>query len=163
MNFAAFVWITFSGHSEHIQNISANFGMTKKDIIQDLERNIFCRIQVSPIEGVGVFAIRDIPKGMNPFVGAGKPRFIRVPLEDIMKNKKIPAAVKKLPHSFLAIHKGIVWFPNHGMNQIDISYFMNHSDRPNIECCKDGEEFRAKRLIKTGEELLIDYGEFSDE
>lgn len=137
--------------------------MTKKSIIKDLEQNIFCRIQPSPLEGVGVFAIRDIPKGKNPFVGAGKPRFIRVPLRDIMKNKKIPAAVKKLPQSFFAVHNDTVWFPDHGLNRIDISYFMNHSKRPNIECLENGERFRANRHIKTGEELTIDYGEFSDE
>ena len=38
----------------------------KQDILKNLE-NTYCRIRTSKINGVGVFAIKDIPKGINPF------------------------------------------------------------------------------------------------
>ena len=36
-------------------------------ILRRLER-VYCKLAPSPIHGVGIFAIKDIPKGTNPFV-----------------------------------------------------------------------------------------------
>ena len=33
----------------------------------NLKNNVYCRISRSKIHGVGVIAIKDIPKGINPF------------------------------------------------------------------------------------------------
>jgi len=40
--------------------------LTKEQIIENLKRDVCTRIMPSPIGGVGVFAIRDIPAGINP-------------------------------------------------------------------------------------------------
>jgi len=45
----------------------------KKKLIKNLENDIYCRIKPSKKHGVGVFAIRDIPKGINPFKITGIP------------------------------------------------------------------------------------------
>ncbi|MEI9956751.1 MAG: hypothetical protein WDM90_10725 [Ferruginibacter sp.] len=37
--------------------------MTKAELLAELSNNTFVMLKPSPIEGVGVFAIRDIPKG----------------------------------------------------------------------------------------------------
>jgi len=49
-----------------------------------------------------------------------------------------------------------------GLNAIDISFFLNHSNEPNMVAIKEGEEFVAKRDIKTGEELTVDYDTYDD-
>ena len=39
----------------------------KKNLLKNLKLETWCRIGVSKIAGVGVIAIRDIPKNTNPF------------------------------------------------------------------------------------------------
>ena len=39
----------------------------KQTILEHLKNNIYCRLKPSKIHGVGVFAIRNIPKNTNPF------------------------------------------------------------------------------------------------
>jgi SET domain-containing protein len=136
----------------------------KRDIIKDLEENIYCRISRSPIEGVGVFAIRKIPKGVQPLVTFADVDVVPVPEKEIMGNKKIPAAVKEMVRSFYATRDGVIYCSAHGFNEIDISYFLNHSDKPNLDVKEINEEtvFTANRAIKPGEELTVNYKEFSD-
>ena len=38
----------------------------KKAILDHLVQEVFCRLGVSPLHGIGVFAIRPIAKGLNP-------------------------------------------------------------------------------------------------
>ena len=40
--------------------------ITKKMLLKHLSQEVYCRLGVSPINGVGVFAIRAIPKGIEP-------------------------------------------------------------------------------------------------
>ena len=51
-----------------------------------------------------------------------------------------------------------------GPNYINISFYMNHSDKPNIDIVeeKEGEYFNfvANRNIKKGEELFINYNDY---
>jgi len=63
-------------------------------LLYHLENEVYCRIGVSHIRGagVGVIAIRDIPKGINPFKIAGKDcvafETVKVPVREIKKLKK---------------------------------------------------------------------------
>ncbi len=41
--------------------------MTKEELIKHLKNDVYCRLGVSKISGIGVIAIKDIPKGTNPF------------------------------------------------------------------------------------------------
>lgn len=41
--------------------------MSKKVLLKNLQNDIYCRIKPSKKHGVGVFAIKDIPKNTNPF------------------------------------------------------------------------------------------------
>jgi SET domain-containing protein len=138
--------------------------MKKRDIIKDLEKNIYCRIASSKIEGVGVFAIRKIQKGIRPLITFADVDVIPIPEKEISRNKKIPPPVKKMVRDFYAIRDGMIYFSAHGFNEIDISYFLNHSDRPNLDVEEINEEtvFTANQAIKAGEELTVDYNEFSD-
>lgn len=130
-------------------------------IIKDLEENIYCRLKPSKINGVGVFAIKDIPKGTNIFKQTKKVKFIAVDQKLVFQNQKIDKEVKKMVKDFYTVVKGKIYLPNFSLNEIDISFFLNRSKSPNVVDEK-GEEFFALRDIKKGEELTADYANYSD-
>jgi hypothetical protein len=138
--------------------------MTKDDIIKDLENNVYCRIQTSPIHGVGVFAVRDVPRGTNPFVTHAKVEVVAIPEKEIMENEKIPRAVRDTVGAFYVVQNGNIYCDARSFNEINISYFLNHSDKPNLDAKEVDEEtvFTANRDIRAGEELTADYATYSD-
>jgi SET domain-containing protein len=141
-----------------------NGAVTKDEIIKDLEENVYCRIQRSPIQGVGVFAIREIPKGTKPLTTFREVEVVPIPEKEIADNPKIPQAVKDMVRAFYAVQDGNICFSDHSLNEIDISYFLNHSNTPNLDAEEINEEsvFTANRDIHVGEELTSDYSEYSE-
>jgi SET domain-containing protein len=130
----------------------------KKRLIKSFD-NVYCRLKPSRYGGVGVFAIRDIPKGTNPFAGCYDGNFIPVSPKEIENQ---PASIKEMIKDFCPFQDGKYWVIERGLNAIDISFFLNHSKEPNMIAIKDGEEFVAKRDIKAGEELTVDYDTYDD-
>jgi SET domain-containing protein len=45
---------------------------------------------------------------------------------------------------------------------VDLVIYLNHSATPNVISINEGEFFEAIQDIKTGEELLVDYGTIVD-
>ena len=136
--------------------------MTQKEFLEDLENNIYCRLAPSRVHGIGIFAIRDIPKGTNPFPGCRIARWRAIPLQKVLGDKKIPASVKEFVQDIFAQKKKTFYFPDHSLNAIDISYFLNHSDSPNVGIRKDGNAFITLRIVRKGEELFSDYRTYTD-
>jgi SET domain-containing protein len=136
-----------------------------KPYIDDLIHHVYCRIQPSKVHGVGVFAIRDIPKGTEVFKSmanhSSDPE-ISVPAELIFQNSKIEPGVKQIIKDFMTFHDGQVDMLFNGLNEINISFYLNHSNTPNINT-EDGLIFTAKRDIKAGEELFSDYHQYTEE
>jgi SET domain-containing protein len=137
--------------------------MNKKQLLNNLVQDTFCRIKPSPIAGVGVFAIRPIPSGTNPFVGSKEVRYITYSKKEL---PSLPTAVKKLIDDFGLFERDKCLIPEFGFNAIDISHFLNRSSHPNVIAVATGKngdvEFFTKRKIKTGEELTVDYSSYSD-
>ena len=53
----------------------------------------------------------------------------------------------------------------YGPNDINISYYLNHSDKPNLDLAvgkSEYYEFITNRKIKKGEELFINYNLYDD-
>ncbi len=50
--------------------------------------------------------------------------------------------------------------PEYGLNGMDISFFLNHSKKPNIITTDEGNTFLTRRKIKKGEELTIGYNTY---
>lgn len=136
--------------------------MTQKESLDDLKKNIYCRLQPSPIQGIGIFAIRDIPEGTDPFSGCRIPRWHPIPRAKLTADKNIPASVKKFAQDIFPLRSKTLYFPDHGLNAIDISYFLNHSDKPNVGAREDGNRFVTLRTVKKGEELFSDYRTYAD-
>lgn len=136
--------------------------MTQKEFLDDLRKNIYCRLQPSRIHGIGIFAIRDIPKGTDPFCGSRVPRWRATSLKKLSADSTISDEVKEFALAIYSVRGDTFYFPDHSLNAIDISYFLNHSSHPNVGARADGNKFVALRIIKKGEELLSDYRTYTD-
>jgi SET domain-containing protein len=140
--------------------------ITKNRLLKHLKNDIYCRIGVSKVHGVGVIAIKDIPKGTIPFATLSKEedKIINLTKDDI---KDIHPNVRKLLADFFGDKKSNDYdVYAYGPNYINISFYLNHNDKPNIDIIKDTENnylnFFTNRKIKKGEELFINYNKYSE-
>ena len=120
-------------------------------------RHLYTRLRMSPGKGLGVFAIRDIPHGCNPFVGddAGSTWVAAATVDAIAD-----VEVRRMYLDFCPL-VGDRYLAPADFNRMTVSWFMNHSDEPNM--ASDANlDFCAKRLILAGEELTTDYRSYSD-
>ena len=119
--------------------------------------HLYARLRCSPGKGVGVFAIRRIPRGFNPFVGdsGGSTRVPSAAVDAIADPE-----LRRMYLDFCPLIDGHYLAPL-DFNALSISWYMNHSDQPNV-VCDETVNFAAGRTIEIGEELLVDYRTFSD-
>ena len=142
--------------------------MTRKEkLIENLRDQTLCKIGPSAIHGVGVFAIKDIPKGTELFkVSNFSPKdrddIIDLHEEDLTGlGEEIITVIKS---NFVKSHRGTYSLPEGGPNDLYWGYFINHSSMPNLSFKKDEKDkrgyvkFIANRDIKDEEELTEDYG-----
>ena len=141
--------------------------VTKNRLLKHLKNDIYCRIGVSKVHGVGVIAIKDIPKGTMPFstLSKEKDKIITLSKDDI---KDIHPNVRKILTDFFGDKKSDNFdIYAYGPNYINISIYLNHSDKPNIDVVEDNKNnyfnFTTNKKIKKGEELFINYNEYSEE
>ncbi len=135
--------------------------MTKEALLKELSQNTWVMLKPSPIEGIGVFALKDIPKGCRSMFS--KPddasEWINVSKNEI---EALPAHAQFLVGNYCLYDEENYFIPAQGFKKIDLALFLNHSDEPNIISVNDGDYFEATRDIKEGEELVIDYGKIVD-
>jgi SET domain-containing protein len=75
--------------------------------------------------------------------------------------RRLPKAVRALYEDFGIVSGEQLGVPPN-LNMLSAGWYVNHSDRPNVEAGDDGC-FRALRRIRKGEELTADYRTFVDE
>ncbi|MEY2918516.1 MAG: hypothetical protein RIS73_2230 [Bacteroidota bacterium] len=135
--------------------------MSKATLLAELSNNTYVMLQPSPIAGIGVFAIQDIPKGCRDMFS--KPdvndKWITVSKKEV---DALPAHAQFIVGNYCLYDDENYFIPDDGFKKIDVSLFLNHADTPNIISINDGDYFEAVRDIKAGEELLLDYGEIVD-
>lgn len=121
-------------------------------------QGVYVRLRPSKLHksGVGVFAIRPIPRNTKLFADENE-EVSWTSKMSIPKNK----ALKKLYDDFAIIKDGYYGCPT-SFNRLTPAWFMNNSNKPNTRC-DDNYDFYTKRAIRTGEELTIDYSTYSDE
>jgi len=118
---------------------------------------VYARIGPSRIHGVGVRAIRDIPAGTLVFHGESE----RVVWTSRAAVRRMPKAIRSLYEDFGMVSGDRIGVPP-SLNMLSVGWYVNHSDRPNVEAGEDAR-FRALRRIRKGEELTADYRTFVDE
>ncbi len=133
--------------------------MNKSELIQHLQNNTYVRLKPSGIHGVGVFAIREIPKGCDSFFSTVQDEWIYLSYTEV---GQLPIAIQNLIETYCLFDDNGYFVPSHGFEKMDLSLFLNHSDRPNVASIEDGERFIALMDIKEGEELFVDYGTIVD-
>ena len=135
----------------------------KQKILENL-KNTYCRLKPSKIEGIGIFAVRDIPKGKNPFLGIKNSRYHEFNIKELGKLDK---GIIKMVEDFFVVEKnGTVNITENALNGMDISFFLNHSNKPNLKIFDDGKNdsycFKTTKKIKKGEELTIAYEAYDE-
>jgi hypothetical protein len=120
-------------------------------------RSVYVRLRQSRLhkEGVGVFAIKRIPKNTRIFAGENEEVFWA---SKGSLPKKGP--LRELYDDF-AIIKGNRYGCPVSFNRLTPAWFMNDSKRPNTRC-DENYDFYTLREIARDEELTVDYETFSD-
>ena len=129
--------------------------MNKEALLKELANATYVMIKPSPLHGIGVFAIRDIPKGTKNIFSKGVGDWIKVSKEEV---DALPQHSKDLIENHCLFDEDHYFIPDYGFKLVDLVIYLNHSETPNVISLNDGEEFEAIRDIANGEELLVDYG-----
>lgn len=128
-----------------------------------ISKNIFVKLKPSKVDGVGVFAIRDIPKNTFLFeTWKGDSGYFPI------KEKELQKLPKDLYNHIKDIFLYSPDFPNDTNTYIQLTkgchwiyttpyYFVNSDiNKSNI----DKTTFKTTRDIKRGEEILSNYGRY---
>jgi SET domain-containing protein len=129
--------------------------MNKEALLKELATSTYVMIKPSPLHGIGVFAIKDIPKGTKNIFSKGVGDWIKVSKEEV---EALPQHSKDLIENHCLFDENFYFIPDYGFKLVDLVIYLNHSETPNVISLNDGEEFEAIRDIANGEELLVDYG-----
>jgi len=130
--------------------------MKRAELLRRILADCFCRLQPSPLHGVGVFAIRGIPKGRNPF--RTLPKYATTGSVRATEDElgALPPKLAALVRALFVPTADTMWIPTSGLNVISLTAYINHSPRPNLRT-KDGARFVTSRAIRPGQELTVDY------
>jgi SET domain-containing protein len=128
--------------------------MNKDELLKELMTDTYAMLKPSPVHGIGVFAIRDIPKGCSYIFSKDHGQWIKVPIAEV---EKLPAHSKELVETYCVFDEENYFMPDYGFKVMDMVNYLNHSSVPNIISVNDGEDFEALTDIPAGAELLINY------
>lgn len=133
----------------------------REHLLTMLRDDSYVMLRPSPVEGVGVFAIRDIPRGCREMFSKPDATDAWVSLSRSAV-EALPAYARHLVETYCLYDEAQYFVPRDGFKRMDLSLFLNHADTPNVLSIDDGAYFEALRDIAAGEELLIDYGTIVD-
>lgn len=133
--------------------------MDATNLLRDIANTVI-GLAPSPIHGIGVFALAEIPAGKTDLFSPMAEPWPGVPLSAL---DGFPAHVRKLIDTYCLQDDRTAYLPPHGFRIVDLVTFLNHSDEPNLRQMDGGSYFISLRDIAAGEELTIDYGILSIE
>lgn len=121
-------------------------------------KNIYVRLQPSQVHGVGVFAIKEIPKNYTIF-----PCNCTWKKVDKTKLNSLSKLEQQYYYDFFVSEKDYFYMPSLDPQYIDISFYINHDNvEPNVKYDNESGDFITIKHIKTGEELFYDYNSVED-
>ncbi len=126
--------------------------MKRAEFLRRVLANCYCRLAPSPIHGIGVFAIRNIPRGRNPFNTLPKyarPGYVRM---TSVEHAVLPPKLREMISALYPLMRKCGCQPA----ALTLSISTHTSTAPNLRT-RDGFTFIALRKICEGEELTADY------
>ena len=133
--------------------------MNKEALLRELQQDHYAALRPSPLHGIGVFAIRDIPRGCRTIFSSGTGGWIRLSFAEV---EALPAHSRNQVETYCLYDETHYFVPDYGFKLMDLALYLNHSSTPNLRSVNEGEQFEALRDIRAGEELLVDYGTLAD-
>tara|TARA_Y100000310_G_C20683035_1_gene817179 strand:- start:2802 stop:3242 length:441 start_codon:yes stop_codon:yes gene_type:complete len=136
----------------------------KNKLLNFLKENLYCRARCSPVHGVGVFAIKDIPSDTDPFLalekeGHDNDYHFYSPEELSVLEKGVFELVDD--YTRLTMCKG-KYEISEGLPrwvQGGCVYLINHSDAPNLKYVAVTDDVITTKKINKDEELFLDYND----
>ncbi len=118
---------------------------------------VYTRLKPSGVHsgGIGVFAITDIKKGAPLF----EPDNEEMVWIDSARISGLPKEIRKLYLDFGPLKDGKYGVPT-SFNKLTVSWYLNESKTPNVGC-DENFKFCAAADIKAGDELTVDYDQYS--
>jgi hypothetical protein len=132
--------------------------INKYSLIENLN-NTYCSFGCSKIHGIGVVAIRNIPKNIDPFPPITPEQTVGITEKELEELPK--EVVHKIKDIFVSVN-GLYQICSLGLNSMGVRFHVNHSKKPNIAVNEKAfvsgyNPFITLRNIKKGEELFWDY------
>jgi SET domain-containing protein len=128
--------------------------MTREQLLLELQHDTYVMLKPSRLNGIGVFAIKDIPKGCRTIFSKDIGEWIKLSIKEV---EQLPAHSRNLIETYCLYDDENYFVPDYGFKLMDLVVYLNHSSVPNIISVNHGEQFEALRTIKAGEELLLNY------
>jgi len=132
--------------------------MLASKLIAEAYNDIYCKLAPSPIHGVGVFAIKEIPPNTIIFRRSGE--CIKI---DSKFLRRIDSNVSDLYKKLLRQQDDSILVPINGFSSIDMSFYVNHSNTPNARYDIENSLIVSKERIAIDEEITFDYRVFDNE
>lgn len=125
----------------------------KEKLLKHLHQQVYCQLGISKIHGIGVFAIREIPKSCSPLGTLDRKRELKIKREEV---EALPKGVRAQLERFCYNNNAAFYVPSWGLNTRDLAVYLNHSKNPNLRFTRSGN-LKALKKIRKGQELTIDY------
>jgi SET domain-containing protein len=129
--------------------------MNKSALLEELRHETWAHLQPSAIHGIGVFALRNIPKGCTTIFSKNTGGWISLSFAEV---EQLPEHSRNFIETYYLYDDEKYFIPDHGCKVMDMASYLNHSSAPNLISVNEGEYFESTRDIQKGEELFIDYG-----
>src|SRR4051812_8445892 len=129
--------------------IGNGMAMDPKTLLRDIAGTRI-GLAPSPVHGIGVFALADIPAGTADLFSPPAGEWPAVSLAEI---EALPAHARKLIDTYCLQDEGVAYLPPHGFKILDLVIYLNHSGTPNLKQMEGGDYFITLRDIQAGEEL----------
>lgn len=136
--------------------------MRRSELLRKVLANCYCRLETSPIHGIGVFAVRNIPRGTNPFgtlLKYSRPGYVGITDEEL---DALPLKLSCMIRALFVPTEGKMYLPTSGTNVVYLVAYLNHSINPNLRT-NDGFNFSTRKRVQLGEELTVDYRTYGAE
>jgi hypothetical protein len=129
----------------------------KNETLSRPDDGVYARLGISKIHGVGLFAIRKIKEGTK-LLDRDDDGIIWV---DKNETRRLHQRIKGLYADFAVLKSGRYGCPPN-FNRLTPAWYINESQTNPSVRCDEHYEFFALRDINLGEELTVDYSQYSD-